>query len=265
MISHYNVIANVLQYLMHDASFQSHMQSSTSGSFREVTLGLLPFSHIYALVLVCHAQFYRGTPIVVLPKFELATLLAATQEHRITTLVIVPPIIILLTKNQAVLDSYDLSSVKCVFTGAAPLGKETANDLLHIFPHWLVRQGYGMTETATLLSWTEYDDIDFGSSGTLIAGVEAKIVDPEGREITAYDTPGELIAKSPSSTLGYLNNEKATKETFLDGGWVRTGDEVVIRKSPGGKEHLWIVDRIKELIKVKVRPNFSFLPSSSWG
>jgi len=74
----------------------------------------------------------------------------------------------------------------------------------------------------------------------------------EGQEITAYDTPGELVIRGPNVVLGYLNNEKATRETFEDG-WMRTGDEAVVRLSPKGTEHVFIVDRIKELIKVKVR------------
>lgn len=78
---------------------------------------------------------------------------------------------------------------------------------------------------------------------------------PEGEEITTYDTPGELVVRSPSIVLGYLNNEKATKETFEDG-WMRTGDEAVLRLSPKKIEHIFIVDRIKELIKVKVRTLF---------
>lgn len=82
-------------------------------------------------------------------------------------------------------------------------------------------------------------------------GAEARIVTPDGKEVTTYDTPGELWIRSPSVVLGYLNNEKATKETFSDG-WMHTGDEAIIRKSPKGIEHVYIVDRIKELIKVKV-------------
>lgn len=74
---------------------------------------------------------------------------------------------------------------------------------------------------------------------------------PDGEEVTTYDTPGELWIRSPSVVLGYLNNEKATKETFTDG-WMHTGDEAIIRKGPKGVEHVYIVDRIKELIKVKV-------------
>ena len=74
---------------------------------------------------------------------------------------------------------------------------------------------------------------------------------PEGVELKGYDQPGELVVRSPSVVPGYLNNEKSTKETFEDG-WMRTGDEAVIRLSPKGSEHVFIVDRIKELIKVKV-------------
>ena len=81
--------------------------------------------------------------------------------------------------------------------------------------------------------------------------VQAKIMSPEGEEIVKYDTPGELVIKSPSVVLGYLNNEKANKETF-ENGWMHTGDEAVVRVSPQGNEHVFIVDRIKELIKVKV-------------
>ena len=73
----------------------------------------------------------------------------------------------------------------------------------------------------------------------------------EGIEVTGYDQSGELVVKSPSIVLGYLNNDAANEETFQDG-WMRTGDEAVVRKGPNGTEHIFIVDRIKELIKVKV-------------
>jgi acyl-CoA synthetase (AMP-forming)/AMP-acid ligase II len=92
----------------------------------------------------------------------------------------------------------------------------------------------------------------------LLPGFTAKIMSIEGVEITDYDQPGELVVQSPSVVLGYLNNDQANRETFLDdtdgkGRWMRTGDEAVIRKNPKtGHEHVFIVDRIKELIKVKV-------------
>lgn len=155
-----------------------------------------------------------------------------------------------MAKNKSALDKYDLSSVKSIFTGAAPLGKETAEELQSQYPSWKIRQGYGLTETCTVVCSSTSNDIWFGSSGSLLPGFEAKVVTMEGQEVTGYDQPGELWAKGPSVVLGYLNNDTATKETFVDG-YMRTGDEVVIRKSPGGNEHIFVVDRIKELIKVK--------------
>lgn len=118
----------------------------------------------------------------------------------------------------------------------------------------------GLTETSTVVCSSSESDIWFGSSGSLLPGYKAKIISLEGVEITGYDQPGELVVQSPSVVLGYLNNDKANKETFLDdtdgkGRWMRTGDEAVIRKAPSGNEHVFIVDRIKELIKVKVQPN----------
>jgi len=121
-----------------------------------------------------------------------------------------------------------------------------------MFPHWAIRQAYGLTETCTVVTNTAPNDVFFGSSGTLIPGYEAKVMSPDGKtEITEYDVPGELWAKSPSVVPGYLNNPKATAETFVDG-FMKTGDEVLVRKSPKGYEHFFVVDRIKELIKVKV-------------
>lgn len=111
-----------------------------------------------------------------------------------------------------------------------------------------------MTETSTIVCSTSEHDIVSKSSGSLCPATRAKIIGLDGVEVKAYDTPGELWVQTPSAALGYLNNEKATAETFVhddDGRWVRTGDEAVMTLSPAGNEHVVIVDRIKELIKVK--------------
>jgi acyl-CoA synthetase (AMP-forming)/AMP-acid ligase II len=183
-----------------------------------------------------------------------------------------------MVKNQAGCSKFDLSSVTSIFTGAAPLGSEIAQDLQKIYPSWKIRQAYGerfwphlvhcilcvnsnnlpgMTETSTVVSSSIATDIWFGSSGSLLPRFKAKLISLDGAEITGYDQPGELVLQSPSIVLGYLRNDKANAETFLtdpdgQGHWLRTGDEAVFRKSPSGTEHLFIVDRIKELIKVKV-------------
>lgn len=108
-----------------------------------------------------------------------------------------------------------------------------------------------MTESCVGVSILLPDDDWPGSCGPLLPGYVAKLIDISGEEVTAYDTPGELVIRSPSIVLGYLKNEEANRETFRDG-WLWTGDEAVFRRSGRGNEHLFIVDRIKELIKVKV-------------
>ena len=112
-----------------------------------------------------------------------------------------------------------------------------------------------MTESATVITAQQQSDLVDGSSGVLVPNMEAMLVDPTtGKEITKYDTPGELWVCGPNITMGYLNKEKATDETYtvdqLGRRWLHTGDEVEVRLSKCGNEHYWIVDRIKELIKV---------------
>ncbi|KAK1731585.1 hypothetical protein CaCOL14_003577 [Colletotrichum acutatum] len=250
MISHRNVIANVLQFTTYETVARRKLGVRT-----QATLGLLPFSHIYGLVVIAHCGTWRGDGIIVLPKFELKQFLDAVQRFKINCLPVVPPIVIQVIRNQDLCNKYDLTNVRWVYTGAAPLGAETVEDLKKQYPKWHVGQGYGMTETSTVVCTTSEIDIDVGSSGSLVPGARGKIVDPTtGAEITEYNTPGELLVQSPSVVLGYLHNEKANAETFVwhdDGRWIKTGDEVLVRKSAEGNEHLVIVDRIKELIKVK--------------
>jgi long-subunit acyl-CoA synthetase (AMP-forming) len=117
-----------------------------------------------------------------------------------------------------------------------------------------------MTETSVVVTAPSEHDVVKKTSGSLIAGCKAKIVGPDDVEIQQYDKPGELLIQSPSVTLGYLNNEKATAESFVyheDGRWIRTGDEALVTLAPSGYEHVVIVDRIKELIKVKVSNSYA--------
>lgn len=156
--------------------------------------------------------------------------------------------------------------MRYVYTGAAPLGTETHEEVLQAFPGWQIGQGYGMTETATVVLSTGENDILVGAAGSLVPSCVAKIIDTDtGRPIAVADHEnggeekrGELLLQSPSISLGYLNNERATAEAFVwdeDGRWIRTGDVAVVRRSKAGHQHFAIVDRIKELIKVKVRKN----------
>ncbi|KAK4901009.1 hypothetical protein LTR27_002193 [Elasticomyces elasticus] len=255
MISHKNVIANTLQIFTHESpTREDYAKRNMLQSYTETALGLLPMSHIYGLIVGSHVGAFRGDGVIVLPKYDFKVLLQTIQDYKINMLFLVPPMIIHMTKSKETVKQYDLSSVRACFTGAAPLGKETADDLLSMFPSWAVRQGYGLTETCTVVCSTVPEDIWFGSSGSLIPGMKVRLVTVEGNEITGYNQPGELWVQSPSVVLGYLHNDKANKETFVDeadGRYMRTGDEAIIAKSPQGHEHIIITDRIKELIKVK--------------
>ena len=219
-----------------------------------VILGILPHSHIYGVLYISHLHTYRGDSIIVLPKFDMQAMLSCVPQYKINILTIVPPIIVAMSKSPDLLKKYDLSSVKIVLSGGAPLAQETINALLKQYPNWIMRQGYGSTEAAAAVTHTCPQDWWAGSSGSVISGTEVKLYTTNGTEVEVRDQEGELWIKSPSIIPGYLDDEDATKEIIhedADGRWLRTGDIGLFRKAPSGDDHLFIVDRIKEMIKVK--------------
>ncbi|KAB5529064.1 phenylacetyl-ligase [Coniochaeta sp. 2T2.1] len=249
MISHKNIIANVLQHSAYES-----VGRAQKGVSCQTVLGILPFSHIYALIVAAHTATYRGDEVIVLPKYEFEGFLAAVERFRISLLIVVPPMIIQMLRGKEVCKKYDLGSVRFVFSGAAPLGEETMKELEQLIPTCTVAQAYGMTETSVVVSAPSEHDVVKRTAGSLLPRFKAKLMDFDGKEVTGYNIPGELLIQGPSVTLGYLNNAKATAETFVhddDGRWIRTGDEAIFELAPSGNEHLVIVDRIKELIKVK--------------
>lgn len=224
-------------------------------------MGCLPFSHIYGLVLICHTSTYRGDQVIVLPKFDFLKFLNCIERYRIFELFVVPPIVVIMSNSLEVLKKFNLSSVRTLYSGAAPLGKETVEILKAEYPDWNICQAYGLTESTTVVTSTSRSDIWPGSSGSLLPGAEVKIVSSDGEEVVAHNTPGEIWVKAPSVVIGYLNNEQSNKKTFIEdvsGRWLKTGDEGEVRICPdSGNEHIWIVDRIKELIKVNVSARVS--------
>ncbi|KAF5665123.1 phenylacetyl ligase [Fusarium circinatum] len=249
MLSHHNIISNVALQVAYETYGRK-----LAGVATQVGLGLLPFSHIYGLVIICHSMPWHGDEVVVLPRYNLDHMLATIQKYEIRHLPLVPPIAIQLLQNKSKCDSYDLSSIEWVSSGAAPLGAKTIESMQRTWPKWKVGQGYGLTESSPAVCVTSEHDILNGTSGSIVLGARCKVIDEDGREVTELEKPGELFVQSPNICLGYMNNVKATAETFVwdeDGRWLRTGDVVVVRRSPLGTEHMVIVDRIKELIKVK--------------
>ncbi|PPQ67186.1 LOW QUALITY PROTEIN: hypothetical protein CVT25_005787 [Psilocybe cyanescens] len=183
--------------------------------------------------------------IVVIPKFNFPEFLGSIDRHRITHLYLVPPQIVLFCKHPAAKER-DFSHVKFCLSGAAPLSGELMSQASKVFPNAVIGQGYGLTETATTVCSIRHDRKlgTVGGAGELIPGITAKVVKSDGT-LAKEGEQGELVVKGPSMAMGYYNNPTATAETFADG-WVRTGDEVVIK----GLE-VFIVDRLKEILKVR--------------
>ncbi|KAJ7695976.1 phenylacetyl-CoA ligase [Mycena rosella] len=246
-IPHIAVIANVLQLAAH-SKVNEECGEWKDRRYRpgDVAIGVLPFYHIYGLVVNLHFLLYCAMTIVVVPKFNFEGMLRSIVRHKITHLMIVPPQAVLLCKHPAV-KKYDLSGIRYIMIGAAPLSDEVNEKLFRLFPDAHIGQGYGMTETCTVTSiWPiERKRGISGSAGQLVPGVIARVVKTDGT-LGGYNEVGELVVKAPSNALGYYNNPQATEETFIDG-FVRTGDEV--RITPEGE--LWIIDRIKEIMKVR--------------
>jgi long-subunit acyl-CoA synthetase (AMP-forming) len=103
---------------------------------------------------------------------------------------------------------------------------------------------------------TSTHDIWLGSSGSLVFGCQLRLVGQEGEEITGYNEPGEVLVKSPNLFVGYMGDTEATRNAFDADDWLCTGDVGVMRLGPNGTEHLFILDRLKDMIKVKVSTIF---------
>ena len=192
-----------------------------------------------------NAMLSLGVTVVTAPRFDLVQMLELTQRHRITRLFLVPPIVLALAKHP-IIDRYDLSSVRQIFSGAAPLGGDVAEAAAKRLGCSMA-QGYGMTELSPVTHAIAEGEYRAGSVGTLVAGTEARLVDPDTGRDAEPGERGEIWVRGPQVMKGYLNNPEATAATVDTDGWLHTGDVGVI----DADGHTFIVDRLKELIKYK--------------
>lgn len=254
-ISHHSYVANCSQvvYLSQlDPNFEKKKARSRG-------LGFLPLYHAYGQTYFIANYPQQRIPVYIMPKFDFLKLLQHTQKYRITTLPCVPPIIVALAKHPAA-RQFDLSSVETIGSGAAPLASDVARECESLFKgsesEVIVSQGWGMTEvTCTCMMWDSRLLRPSGGVGELLPNCAAKIMELDGKtEILEPNKPGELWATGPNLLKSYWNKPEATRETVVvdpDGTrWLRTGDIAYVEDyKPGAIWH--IVDRIKELIKVK--------------
>ncbi|RST17743.1 4-coumarate--CoA ligase family protein [Streptomyces sp. WAC05374] len=212
-------------------------------------LAVLPFFHIYGLTALMNAPLRQGATVVVLPRFDLDTFLAAIEKHRINALYVAPPIVLALAKHPAV-TRYDLSSLEYVVSAAAPLDArlaEACSARLGLPP---VRQAYGMTELspATHAVPLSAPNPPPGAVGKLLPGTEMRLLSlDDPAEDAAPGEDGEIAVRGPQVMKGYLGRPDATAAMIDPDGWVHTGD--IGRVDADG--WLFVVDRVKELIKYK--------------
>jgi acyl-CoA synthetase (AMP-forming)/AMP-acid ligase II len=241
MLTHRNLVANLCQ--------AEGMRNFEAFGERDVVLAVLPFFHIYGMVVIMMLGLAGGGTILVMPRFDMVEFLTLVQKYRVTILPLVPPIVLGMVKHPAVAQ-FDLSSVRLVFSGAAPLGEEMARALSQKLGCPVV-QGYGMTEASpvTHLSPTHDAPLKPGSAGCIVPNTEVKIVEvgsgsdaelPVGKE-------GELWIRGPQIMKGYLNRPEETAGCLDRDGWYHTGDVGYV----DGDGYFFIVDRTKELIKYK--------------
>ena len=187
----------------------------------------------------------RGSTVVTMPRFEFEPFLKVLQDWPIATAHIVPPVVVALGKHPAV-DNYKFPHLKYLFSGAAPLGPELTQAVesrLNV----KIRQGYGMTEASPATHYTVAGSERCGAVGMLMPSTEGRMIDPETGKDVALGQPGEVWVRGPQVMKGYLNNPEATARTVDADGWLHTGDIGVM----DAEGYLTVVDRLKELIKVK--------------
>jgi acyl-CoA synthetase (AMP-forming)/AMP-acid ligase II len=234
MLTHLNCVANLIQ--LEQAGY--HIPDET-------VLCVLPLFHIYGLQAVMHLGLYCGATVITLPRFDFEQVLRTIETHRISMLHIVPPIVLALAKSPLV-DNFDLSSLKTIFSGAAPLGAEVSRAVAERLGCG-VSQGYGMTEASPATHVTPRHGGKAGSVGPPMPSTECRVVSLETGEDVGQGEKGEICVRGPQVMKGYLNSPEATAQTIDSDGWLHTGDIGYA----DADEYFYIVDRAKELIKYK--------------
>lgn len=262
MLTHFNVVANVLQ--------SSHWLGGGDVAYKDGILELVrmegdreedhpirvgkgkslivvPWFHAMGTIGYLNSRIYQGDTMVVFPRFDPAQYLQSIEKHEATTIGGAPQLFIPLV-NHPDLKKYDLSSIRYVASGAAPLPIPVMEQMLKVFPG-VVMEGYGLTECtmASNMNPPSREGLKMGSVGLPLADVEVKIVDLDtGTKELPQGEAGEICIKGPQVMQGYWNKPEETNMVLRDG-WLYTGD--IAREDEDG--YFYIVDRKKDMLIYK--------------
>ena len=234
MLSHQNLTANIRQTMA--------LGMTTEDA---VVLDFLPFYHIYGMMVLLNCGLAVGATQIILPRFDPEAAMGIIQQYGITDLYVVPPALLALV-NQPRIADFDLSSLRFIMSGAAPLPNEVGRQAAEKL-RCVVMQGYGMTESSPITNVNPLDAPRDGSVGPPVADTLEKVVSLETGEEIPPGEIGELLVYGPQVMQGYWKNEAASRETLTADGWLRTGDIV----SADADGFIRIHDRKKEMIKFK--------------
>ena len=236
LLSHRNLVATLV-----------YAEEALALTSEDVVIAALPFFHVYGLHVILNLSLQAGATVVSMARFDFEQFLDLLERHRVTRAYLVPPIALALAEDPLVAGR-DLSGLRHVLSGAAPLGAELAEACERRLG-CPVTEGFGMTEVSAITHLVPpFGEVRKpGSIGPPIPGVECRLVDHETGEDVGPGQRGELWMRSPKVMQGYLNNPEATAATVDQDGWLRSGDIAVV------DEEGWftIVGRIKEIIKYK--------------
>ncbi len=237
MLTHRNLVAMLCQIRANDPLAENNTM-----------VCVVPMYHLYGLHVVANLALLQGATVVTLPRYDLGQFLRTLEHYKVTIAPLVPPLVLALSRAPEV-EKHDLSDLKLIHCGAASLPDSVAQACMQRLGVE-IRFGYGLTEVSPLshISIPSRRDKP-GSVGYLLPNTECKIVDPTtGAELGANEE-GEIWLRGPQVMKGYLGNPQATAEMINGEGWLRSGD-ICYADEQGC---LFVVDRLKELIKYKGR------------
>ncbi|KFY52853.1 hypothetical protein V496_08139 [Pseudogymnoascus sp. VKM F-4515 (FW-2607)] len=234
MLSHENIVANMLQTNTHEKDLMTWNNDSV--------ISFLPMFHIYGVAVMVFQPMYKGVTVHIMQKFDLPQLCQSIQSSKITVAYVVPPVVLALAKHPIV-EKYDLSSLREMHSAAAPLGTDLI-DLIYKRLKVPIKQSYGMSEASPGITTQRREswNTPSGSVGKLLASMSMKVMN--GEHEVPLGQEGEIWMKGPNVFKGYHKNPKATSDAITNG-WFRSGDIGYIDSD----ENIFLTDRFKELIK----------------